>query len=263
MTRLSVVAAILAGMALAGCGNERSADGFGDEPDLDGRTFVSTRVTPQPLVPGSMITLTFEDGTLGANSGCNGMSVEAWIEGDQLRVTGAIASTAMGCREPLMDQDAWLEGLLTSRPRLSLDGDRLTLSAEDGTVIELVDRRVAEPDHPLIGRKWVLDTITSGTGEDGIASSVPGGVTSTLRITDDGQLELRAGCNTGGARVEATDRVLQLGPVVTTEMMCLGDRMRVERAVMAVARQGKVTYRIEGDHLTLTRGDRSLIYRAS
>ena len=42
---------------------------------LDGRTFLSTDLTGAILAPGSRISLTFKDGNLGANGGCNHMKV--------------------------------------------------------------------------------------------------------------------------------------------------------------------------------------------
>ena len=40
---------------------------------LDGRTFLSTGVQGQTLVPGSTIRLSFKDGQLGISAGCNRM----------------------------------------------------------------------------------------------------------------------------------------------------------------------------------------------
>src|SRR5262245_14958402 len=47
---------------------------------LDGRTFLSTTVTEQgkdrALVSGTRVSLTFQEGRVGANAGCNSMSGE-------------------------------------------------------------------------------------------------------------------------------------------------------------------------------------------
>ncbi len=231
--------------------------------DLDGRTFLSTSVTPRDLVPGSQIRLTFDDGSLSAQAGCNSMGADnVRVDGGRLVVTGGLFMTEMGCEEPLMAQDEWLLDVLGSGPQITLGGDNLTLRTADGTLIELVDRRVADPDRPLTGTTWRLDGIISGTGPGGTVSSIPEGVTSTLRITDDGQLQLSPGCNSGGGQVEIGDENLTFSPVVTTQMACADPQMRVEGAVARVVQEGDVAYSIEAARLTLTRGDHGLVYRA-
>lgn len=251
-------------LVLAGCGGKTDAavDGGGDVNDLDGRTFLSTSVTPKDLVPGSQIRLWFDDGSLTAQAGCNSMGARVRVDGGRLVVTEPMFMTEMGCSEPLMAQDEWLAEVLGSGPELTSDGDTLTLRAADGTVIELTDREVADPDRPLTGTTWRLDGIIQGTGGDGTVSSVPDGVKSTLRITNDGQVGVNTGCNSAAGRVEVSDEVLRFGQVGMTLMECTGDRMRVERAVLAVVHNGEVSYTIEASTLTLTSGDHGLMYRA-
>jgi len=260
-----MLVALTAGV-LAGCGGESSAGtggaGSDDEPSVEGRTFLSTDVTPRSLVPGTRIQLRFDGDSLGANAGCNSLSGQVRIDDGRLVTDGSIGMTEMGCDQPLMDQDTWLAELLASGPELRLNGDELTLTAPDGTVVELVDRRVADPDRPLAGTKWVLDAIIDGAGPDGTVSSVPQDVTATLRISADGQLTLTTGCNTGGGSVDTGDGVLRLGDIFTTAIGCAGDRMAVEDAVLAVVQRGQVAYSIEADRLTLTNGPHGLVYRA-
>lgn len=263
-------AALLAAALLGGCGSATGSDdrddGAGDKiAAVDGRTFLSTRVTsdgrPRQLVPGSRIELSFDNGSFSARAGCNAMSGELRVDGDRLVSTGVVAMTEMACDEPLMQQEAWVAKAL-GPAELTLDGDVLTVAAEDGTVIELVDQAVADPDRPLTETTWHLEAIIAGPGQDGVVASVPAGVTSTLQISDDGKLALRAGCNSGGGNVDVGDGVLRLGPVATTRMACDGERMRVERAVLAVVSQGEIAYSIDVNTLTLTTGNHGLVYRA-
>src|SRR5690606_5306551 len=54
-------------------------------PDqLAGRTFLSTAATGRDLVPGSTLTLSFEDGNVGANAGCNHMGGTPVWDGEML-----------------------------------------------------------------------------------------------------------------------------------------------------------------------------------
>ena len=128
-------------------------------PSVDGKTFVSTDVQGTALVPGSRIQLTFENEDVRAHGGCNSISGPYTIDGDRFKVT-RMASTAMGCEAPLMQQDEWLVDLLEDA-RIALVGDTLTL--DNGQIrLTLLDREVASPDKPLVGTKWVLDSIVEG-----------------------------------------------------------------------------------------------------
>jgi heat shock protein HslJ len=118
MARAAVAAAATA-LVLAGCSS--GSDG------LEGRTFTATEVRGHDLVEGSEITLTFEDGQVSANAGCNTLFGDASWDGGTLDIEAALASTMMACDDALMAQDEWLGDLLTSDPALSLAGTTLTL----------------------------------------------------------------------------------------------------------------------------------------
>jgi heat shock protein HslJ len=120
-----------AGVALGGCA--------GSGANLDGRTYTSTEVRGHDLVEGSQVTLTFEDGRLSAQAGCNTMSGEATWDDGTLEVAGPMASTMMACEQPLMDQDQWLSSFLASSPSLEADGRTLTLG-DDSTRMTLAEQ---------------------------------------------------------------------------------------------------------------------------
>ena len=252
MQRLTVLvylacATVLAAACSAGVGASPA-------PTVDGKTFVSTDVQGAALVLGSRIQLTFKDGAVNAHGGCNSMSGAYVIAGDRVSVT-RMASTAMGCEAPLMQQDEWLGDLL-SDARIALAGDSLTL--DNGQIrLTLLDREVASPDKPLVGTKWVLDSIVDG----GAVSSVPAGVTASMRIVD-GQLELDAGCNIGGGPVAVTDDTLAFGPMMLTKRACQAGPSSVEQAVTTVL-TGTVAYTIDADLLTIDAGGSGLVFRAT
>lgn len=99
------------------------------DADLDGRTFVSTGAAGYEIVPDTTISLSFADERLSANGGCNTQNGGVEVVDSQLRLTSELASTMMGCEQPLMAQDQWLAGLLGDDPLLTLEGDALTLTA--------------------------------------------------------------------------------------------------------------------------------------
>lgn len=223
-------------------------------PALDGRTFVSTNVQGQRLVPGSAVRMRFQGSQLGISAGCNQMS-GAYAITDGRLTTGQMAMTEMACDEPRMAQDTWVAAFVDGAA-VTLAGDTLTLTDGDVTMT-LTDREVADPDRPLEGTRWILDGIVSGDA----VSSVPAGVTAVLTIAN-GQMQVEAGCNTGSASVAVTDATLTIGPLGLTKKGCAPAAMAVERAVTSVL-SGKVDYTIEADVLTLTTDGVGLTLRAA
>ena len=221
---------------------------------VDGKTYLSTDVKGAILVPGTRIQLTFKNTGLNANGGCNSMSGTYTINGGRLK-TSQLATTEMGCDQPRMEQDQWL-GRLVGDVAITLAGDTLTLT--DGTItLTLVDREVATPDLPIEGTRWVLDGITSGDA----ASSVPAGVTASIRIVD-GRVQVEAGCNDGGGTVAVTADTLTFGPLGLTKKACEPGTMAVQRSVIGTL-ASPVGYTIEADVLTLDAGAIGLTFRAA
>src|SRR3954471_55091 len=150
--------------------------------DLWGRTFLSTMVTAngqaRPLVPGSRLRLTFQDGQVRAHAGCNHMAGAVALDDGRLEV-GALTSTLMSCGADLDEQDAWLAGFLNAGPTWRLDGDDLMLGTGD-TELRLTDRTIAEPDRPLRDTRWMVDSIIDNQS----ATSVPDGVEAYLTLLE-------------------------------------------------------------------------------
>jgi heat shock protein HslJ len=261
MRRRVLVSVIVVGVLAASACTRSDGDGGSAAGDpLDGRSFVSTRVleggAERSLVPGTRIELSFSDGRLSARAGCNLMGAGYRLEGGRLRLVGPIGMTEMGCDPERHDQDAWLSGFLGSSPRVELRGSRLVLSA-GGTEIRLLDREVIEPDLPLEGTRWVLETIVRGE----VASSVPAGLRAELRVSD-GRIGGFNGCNEWGGRVVSTEGgVLVLRDVVQTGIGCSGAAAALEREVNAVVTAERIAYAIDGPLLVLRAGGVELHFR--
>lgn len=258
---------------LAACGDDSPSSGAGDatasqsDLDLAGRVFVSDTVLvdgePHPLVDGTTLALGFADDAIQANAGCNQMSGQGTYADGTLDVGAGLATTQMACDPPeKMDQEQWYGELLAAKPTLELDGDHLVLTSGD-TVITY-NEQAAASGTPLTGTMWTLDGMgtQSSDGADGSMSSVPAGVTSTLQISDKGELNVDTGCNVGGANVRIEDSVMDVGPLSMTMKFCDGAEGEVEQAVISVI-DGEVGYSIDGEQLTLTQGEQTLSYRAS
>jgi heat shock protein HslJ len=126
--------------------------------------------------------------------------------------------------------------------------------------IELLDEQEAVPDQPLVGTTWTLDTIIDGE----TASSVPAGIEApTLEIADDGTVAVFTGCNRGNGTAEVADdgATITFGPLAITKMLCPDGGSEVEAQVLTVL-DGEVQVELDGDQLTLTKGDQALGFRA-
>jgi heat shock protein HslJ len=245
--------AIAAALSLAGCGPTASAS-------LGGRAFLSTAVTdggqPKNLVPGTRVRLGFADANITASAGCNTIGGTYRIDGGRL-VVASLGMTDMGCDPDRQAQDQWLIALLNAGPAVQLTGDELVLQG-DGKLLRLLDRRVADPDRPLVGTRWVLDSIVAGDA----VSSVPDAVTATLVFKDDGTVAVDTGCNRGSTRWAATGAGLRFEGLEVTTKGCAASLGNVENAVTRVLAQGTVAASIRADVLSLRAGGSGLDYRA-
>jgi len=246
---------LVAALLLAGCGSvsaDGGGSGAGGDDALAGRTFVSPRFS-----------LAFDDNdAISAHAGCNTMFAPYDATDDRLTLTEPLGGTEMACEDRLMAQDEWLADFLAADPAYELVEDALTLTGNDNT-IELVDEELAVPDAALTGTEWVLEGIVSGSDETGAVASIPAGVRSTLRFTDDTKLLAELGCNGGGGEVTMGDSTLVVREFSQALMACGGAKDKVERTVAGVlGGDTEIGYEVDGETLTLRSGATGLIYRA-
>ncbi len=211
--------------------------------DLDGTSWTSTGADGQELVEGSTVALSFADGSISINAGCNTMFGGYTLDGSTLQAP-TLAMTMMACDQPLMDQDAWLSALFSGDPTVAVDTDELTVTGGDGTSVTFAAAAAGEAA-TLEGTRWVVDGLVANQA----VSTVPIGAVASLTITD-GTAAVEAGCNTGSASVEVTDTTLTFGPMALTRMACPQPQMDLEAAVTSVL-DGEVAYVIDGDTLQL------------
>jgi heat shock protein HslJ len=244
--RFAAVVVLLVFVACTGP-QEISGVGPGDgdaPPALDGRTFLSRSVTGHELVAGTRIQLSFNDGNLGATAGCNSLGAPYSLDGDTLVTEGqGMTQTEIGCDPPRHDQDEWLSGFLTSRPTVALSDSALTLTSQ-ATTIELVDREVADPDRPLVGTTWRVDTIIDGEA----ASSVPDEGDVTLRFPTDETFEASSeGCTSVTGEMTLGPQTITFGDVTVDDIACPSPWAETLEVIGA----GETTYRIEAARLTI------------
>jgi heat shock protein HslJ len=237
-------AVLVALLVLAGCARGGPSAPAGGPW---GRTFLSASASRQ-LVAGTRIELRFGDGKLSVQAGCNHMSGDARIDRDRLRVD-EMEMTEMGCDPPRHDQDSWVSTFLQAGPTVQLSGPDLVLDG-GGIRIAFVDREVADPDRPLAGPVWTVDTLVTGQS----AGSVPVGVRAFLTLAADGTVSGSTGCNQLSGRYSVQGDAVTFTDVGSTLMACAGDPGMVEGRVLAVLR-GTVHFKIQASRLTLTAAD--------
>ncbi len=126
---------------------------------IRGRTFWSSKVVVDGevkyLVPGTRIIIEFSDGDyFSAYCGCNTGGAQYSISDGRLILDRCgMLMEQMAC-PALHDQESFMVKFFTSRPKVDvLDDDRIVLRT-DSTIITFVDRRIADPDRPLVGTRW-------------------------------------------------------------------------------------------------------------
>ncbi|HEX4190673.1 MAG TPA: META domain-containing protein [Marmoricola sp.] len=227
-------------------------------PAAAGESYVVTAATsagqPRPLVPGSQIQISLSANSITLSAGCNTMAGRYELAGSRLVVQG-LSSTEIGCTKPLMAQDAWVTGLFAHPVQYVRGKDAAIISG--GVVLALAPRPAAEPDSPLSGTTWVLDTLIEGAA----SSSVPRDVAGSLVIAG-GSARISDGCNTGTASVAVTGDLLRFSDVVLTVRPCPSATSPAVGAVRAVL-DGTVEFVISGRSLRITHGQQGLEYQAA
>lgn len=258
---LSLVA--LLGLAgLAGCGDDDGPSvgtGAGDETTvpaadgpapaddpLAGRTF---SVEGDAIVAGTTVTVSFRDGAVIAETGCNRLSGQYALADGTLTTTD-LMGTEMGCGPDLMAQEGRVRDLLQRSNEVAVTGGEVTLSGDGDTWV--LTEQGAPPTQELVGPTWTLDTLFAGSEPSDAASSVPQGVTASITFADDGTYAVEAGCNTGsGTYAEAGTGIYAIDAPALTRRRCDAAAMEVENALVDVL-DGEVALSIEGDLLTIT-----------
>jgi heat shock protein HslJ len=197
------------------------------------------------LVPGTRVEVRFfPDGRISAQAGCNHIAGNGSIDNGTL-VVDELSTTDMGCDEARHSQDQWLAQFLGRKPLFALNGDQLVLTGGE-IKIELIDRKVADPDRSLYGVRWRLDSILSNDA----ASSVPAGAEAHVEFTQAGRVTASAGCNSIGGSAKVSGDKIAFGDLETTLIGCPEPQRTVETALLRVLKD-TVTFKIDGPVLTL------------
>jgi heat shock protein HslJ len=226
---------------------------------LDGMQFLLERAEGFTPVPDTRVHLGFHGRELGISAGCNSQQGPYRVDAGRLIVEG-LSSNLIGCFGPRGEQDTWLASFFASHPRITRDADRLTLTGESATLVFL-DRELADPDQPLAGPAWIMDTqimndaVSTGSSGAGMKDVWP-----TLTFRDDGIVEIFTTCGTGRANYTSSADEIVFSNVAYEEQGCSAPNA-LHTLVKQVIADGLASFEIEARSLTIMRGQVGLAGR--
>ncbi|MER7894971.1 META domain-containing protein [Streptomyces sp. NPDC096046] len=241
--RMTLTAAAMLVPLMAACGSETADGGSGsvgaERPVTGVRWSVDSATAngrTQQAPAGAHMTI--EKGRAEGSFGCNHFSAEATVDGDRVRL-GKTMATEMACENTSMAFEKTLARVLSDQElKAKVDGDRLTLTNTRGDTVRLTEAR----DAPLAGTEWTFTTPKADGRAHLTFDEKKGTVSGSL------------GCNKVNASATVRDGHITLGPPATTRMMCEDSLMADEKTLLRLF-DGKSTYRVDHQTLTLTSED--------
>lgn len=240
---------VLAGaVILAACGSAEPGPAGPPASSVEGRSFLATGATsdgePHGLVGTVSLDFT-QPGRVRVGTGCNSGSGPGRIADGRL-ILADLAVTEMGCPADLVEQEDFVLSLVGDRPMVTLTGDDLVLRS-DAAEVRFLDRRVADPDRPIEGARWIIDgtfdgAVASSSGRVGFLSFQAGRVTGFT------------GCRRLDGPADVVGQSITFGPLALSAASCDPVQARTEAMVLAVLR-GPVTADVTGQALRLTAPD--------
>jgi heat shock protein HslJ len=237
---------MLFGMTCAACGgtDDGSSSSGGD---LRGTTWVLDQEasTLEAIAPEVKVTARFTDDRLSGSAGCNNYNTSYTIDGSNLTVGSAIATTRKFCPPPASNVEvAYLERLPQVRS-FAVQGDRLTLTTTTRSA-DLVYRAL-NAQQALAG-SWVA---TSYFRPGAVTSLLPG--TTITATFADGRISGNGGCNEYGGPYTADGSTIRIGPIVSTKRACADPAANQQEADYFAALELAREFELRTDGLWLLR----------
>jgi len=185
-----------------------------------------------------------EDHGFSFGGDCNSMSGEYELAGDAF-VLSSVYGTEIGCSTELMEEDSWLVSFFTSSPVMDFDGETMTFTGADATLI-FSDTEIAIPDQSLTGNVWAIDSYISGDMVEAYNLEVQ----PTISFADDGSVSVFGGCNGGSGSYSVDGSTITFSDMMSTDMACEGDIMSVENHIFQTL-YGEVDFSIDENRLTI------------
>ena len=208
-------------------------------------------------------------------TGCNGASGGASLEGDEL-VVEDMMQTQMACTDDegqvLMDHDAFMVAFLAGGPTVSIEGDQLTLTGADATIVlepvaagsGSTTTATGDPDTPVTsepafwGSTWTITRIVDDGEEVEVVDAQASGAAPEIDTTAEGSISF-TGCNGGRGEANYGAGQLAVGPLMSTKMACEDTALMAQDEFIASLLGSVPKVSIEGDTLVLTDEEDQLV----
>lgn len=218
-----------------------------------GRTFLLETSQGADVLAGTAVRLHFSDNELSFGANCNHMGGSYSMAQGRV-VVGDMFQTEMGCDAERHAQDDWLQAFFASKPKLVLEGTTLTLS-NDASSLVFLDREVADPDRPLVGTTWAINSYNDAE----TAMGLMGIEAPRLTFAADGTWQARSVCLEASGRYTLDGDRIELSDTRATQGACTDNDKEAAEFVRSVLIDGELTYKIEAYSLDLKgSGPRSL-----
>jgi heat shock protein HslJ len=249
-TRLFVASLVLAVASSACAAVPPAADPpAGPAPGLEGTAWVLAELPGHALVPGSSITLRFEDGRAGGSDGCNRFGYAYATTASKLEFKPGGMATQMACAPKLMQQASAFRASLDGARTYRVEAGRLRLLGADGALLASF---TPQPEG-LAGTAWQVTGYNNGRQA---VVSVLAGSELTLEFSADGRVAGFAGCNRYTGSFRQDGRALSFGPAAATRRMCVEPEGVMEQEQQFLkALETVATSRQEADRLELRTAD--------
>jgi len=198
------------------------------------------------LLNGTAITLDFNDGRVGGNSGCNSYG-GAYTSTDTTLQVSQLVSTLMACGAPegIMEQEQQYLAALQDSATYEISGDMLTIRDASGAMQVTATKRAPAS----LAGAWNVTSVNNG--KQAVVTLI-NGTSITMNFGADGTVSGNAGCNTYNGGYESADKTLKVGPLASTRMFCESPAGVMDQETQFLtALQNAATYEISGDTLTI------------
>jgi len=206
----------------------------------------------QPVLPGTQLTINFENDKFHGRDGCNLFNGMYTVDRDRVDIEKDIATSMMSCEEPIMQQaSAYLDALILAKT-FEVSGQGLILrDSQEKILAEFIPQ-----SRELGGTSWVVTGYNNG--KQAVVSVITGS-SLTANFGADGMLTGSTGCNNYTASYQVIGDTLRVGPSATTRKMCAEPAgVMDQEALFLKALEMVSTYSIDGDKLEMRTSDNAL-----
>lgn len=186
------------------------------ESALEGVTWLVTAYVDESgatAEPISDATLTFQNGRISGNAGCNGFFAAYTLDGGDLSITMG-GSTLMMCEDAVMAQEQAILANLGQAAAYAVTDGVLTLLNAEGTALLTLSERT-EPG--LTDAVWLATMVNNG--REAVTGLIEG-TQITAIFGEDGSLSGTSGCNNYVTSYTTDGDSIEIGMVASTMMFC-------------------------------------------